>query len=599
MPRRSRASTSLTTKSFLEIATVLGFLLSSFHSSNAQFGVVDRRALLQGAARDDGDLSRRRFVQDTSPAWPALGLGSDARHNKRQDQAPVQCGMQKHSCLDVGPLGADLCCANNQYCFVMSNWTLGCCRMGNDCANAGPCKEDFFLTNTTSKVTVVITQVNTVGPSDDPTTSTKIDQLITASVSPGCGSRPCGRSSFLCQGQFGGQCCGYGSVCGSGSLCIADVTASVPPVVNTKPAECDATTLFACIPGNRTAGCCKHGQTCVGNDFCSGQPALPTGIDGTLETPPSELSSHAKAGIGAGVAVGAAVVIGLLTWFCVRRRREARAASRRQSTATGSHLPPPNHTTRHHGGGGGAASGTISPDLYPGSRQERAMSDVSGPTSGGMSGGRPPLHQSGLVYDYFGPDAVHGPYTEDAGAPYPEGVVPGRTLSRGVPPVPRGPSDISTPVEIGESSSPAAVAAAAGSPRKTSSLGLGVATDEAHSYTTTPDGVEGHYPVPTTTHQQLRNTTDHHTVSTSVASRDISTTNAGTSSSPYPPAQSYDPHHVQIHEMDPQREGPFELPGLHHIHGPAAAVGGPLRSYEDEEAAQHATGPSQGRDGRI
>lgn len=634
------------------------------YSSNAQFAAVDRRALLQGPGRHDGaNLAERHFyleddyaALDMSPPWPPLNFD-----RRRQVDSVAQCGTESHSCLSVGSLGADKCCKNSQYCFILRNWTVGCCSIGNDCADATPCKEGFFYQNATITVTTVITNLVTLGPSADPTaTRTSAAQLVTASVSPGCGSNPCGRSSFLCQSAFGGQCCGYGSICGSSNLCIAPVTASASEVVSLIPPECSAATEFACVPGNKTAGCCDRGQLCVGDNYCSGMPSLPTGTNATIEAS-SELSSQAKAGVGAGVAVGAALFIGLLTWFCVRRRREAKiAASRRQSTATGSHVPPTGNPRNNpyavplgggrRGLGGRTASGTVSPDLYSGGagasgRREHTMSEVSGPTSGGASlGNRPPLHQSGLVYDYFGPDAVPGPYTdhEPDTSPYnyyydDEGkVIPGagaaaaaattgsggqggagvnRTLSRGVPAVPQGPADISRPVEIGES--------VAG---YTQRRGVRRIDGEPPSYSTTPEAVDGISPPPPPRgsprvagvggeQQALGGTTIvTHSGASPVAPPGSDTMTGGGGGGPY------DPHHVVIHEMDPQRVGPFELGGPHghaaptttssgagnggmntsalptaaaagHSSGSGAGVSaasGPLRSYEDEEAAEEA-----------
>ncbi|KAH7026235.1 uncharacterized protein B0I36DRAFT_365829 [Microdochium trichocladiopsis] len=600
---------SFTTRSALEIIAVLGFLASTLHLSNAQFGAVDRRALLQGAGRDaGGGLSERQYLleDNMSPPWPPLNYD-----RRRQSQTPNQCGTEMHSCLDVGfPTG---CCLNNQYCFVMTNWTLGCCRIGNNCLDVTPCSEGLYLQNGTISVTKLVTQITTVGPLDDPTTSTRVNQLITASVSPGCGSNPCSRSSFLCQAAFGGQCCGYGSICASNSLCIAPVTPTPSAIVPLTPPECKAATEYACIPGNKTAGCCATGQTCVGDRFCSGIPALPTGSNATIETS-SELSSQARAGIGAGVAVGAAIVIGLLTWFCVRRRREAKAAaSRRQSTATGSHLPPtsghPNHNTAS-GGRRAAGSGTMSPDLHAG-RREHTMSEISGPTSGGMSGNRPPLHQSGLVYDYFGPDAVPGPYTDDAvTTPYfydDEGRAVGatgldRTPSRGVPAIPRGPGDISRPVEIGESAS------------NTMRRGVRRIEGEPNSYSTTPEAVEGvgHYATPAKATPVF------------IGSGPGAGAAAGAGASPGALAgprleePAIGGTTIITHTgtspapLRPWRVGPFELASPHGttaagapatttqgtagvgsgVDGAGAgagagvgATGGPLRSYEDEEAA--------------
>lgn len=53
----------------------------------------------------------------------------------------------------------------------------------------------------------------------------------------------------------------------------------------------------------------------------------------------------------------------------------------------------------------------------------------------------------GLTHDYFGPDAVAGPYTEEA---YYDGSTPGALSGpgRAVPMEPHGPDDITAPVEI-------------------------------------------------------------------------------------------------------------------------------------------------------
>ena len=94
----------------------------------------------------------------------------------------------------------------------------------------------------------------------------------------------------------------------------------------------------------------------------------------------------------------------------------------------------------------------------------------------------------------------------------------------------------------------------------------GISGAESASYTSTPEPAEGeHY---ATTATSKHNTGD----------QNITTT---TTAVPSPPPAAM--HHSQVHEMDPQREGPFELADMY------SPVGhGPLRSYEEEEAAHAA-----------
>lgn len=63
------------------------------------------------------------------------------------------------------------------------------------------------------------------------------------------------------------------------------------------------------------------------------------------------------------------------------------------------------------------------------------MTEVSGPES----------RRQGLTQDYFGPDAVAGPFTETTGVTSFD-TSPGQT--RAVPTRPDGPGDIAAPVEI-------------------------------------------------------------------------------------------------------------------------------------------------------
>jgi len=119
------------------------------------------------------------------------------------------------------------------------------------------------------------------------------------------------------------------------------------------------------------------------------------------------LSTAAKAGIGAGVAVAACAVIAGVTWFCLRRRRDERSRE----------------SARRRGGPGGSGA------------------PVSEANSDGASRGGP---LRGLAQDYFGPTAGVGPYTQ-----HEQDTSQATTPGRGpVPMAPQDPQDIVAPVEI-------------------------------------------------------------------------------------------------------------------------------------------------------
>lgn len=132
-----------------------------------------------------------------------------------------------------------------------------------------------------------------------------------------------------------------------------------------------------------------------------------TGPDGIFASGATESSKHsgmstgAKAGIGAGVAVLALIVIGALGWFCVVHRRREKARSQHESSAP-------------------------------------ALSQVSGSKADSR-----PSQGRRLNSDYFGPSAKTGPFTESPTSP---GSSPG--ANRGVPISPHSPGDIAAPVEI-------------------------------------------------------------------------------------------------------------------------------------------------------
>ncbi|RYP37472.1 hypothetical protein DL767_002945 [Monosporascus sp. MG133] len=419
-----------------------------------RLAAVDNAAMLPTG----GGLSPR-FYLPAIPAIPAPGRDKQRRQGEDEDtQEPIDCGAGFHSCLDVGSDGFNACCPDDRYCFRNETLEISCCAIGNVCHEETPCQNGDNVCIRSEEVTTTVT------PSGADETATP-EVLHTFATSSACCNRPCGTERYQCPSHFGAQCCGYGSRCGTSGVCLSEVTTPPPTVAHPVPSGCSYAYQFACDPAEGS-GCCASGQTCRAPSFCDGE-ALPTatapGGDVIIAESGTGLSPGAKGGIGAGVAVGAAAVIALLTWFCVHRRR----TNNRKSTTV---LPKSGSS---NGGGGGDNNtnnndnqnpltafnlrnrlvGPLSPavnffhhrDRLGRGRSDRDSrdrnSEMSGPSSA-MGPARPALHQSGLAYDYAGPDAVVGPYTEDTAPAPPERL-------GGVAVRPDGPNDIMTPVEIG------------------------------------------------------------------------------------------------------------------------------------------------------
>ena len=500
----------------LFIISLLGAVFAS--PQGRDLAVTDNAALLP----TNGAISSRFYLPAVSAVPPPPFNGEWWRRQASND--PINCGAGNHSCLDVSPKGAEFCCPDDRYCFMNRDMQVKCCALGNVCSDQTPCTNGENYCLNTKTVTTTIT-----GPPDSAATATGTDSerapgstiLVTQTEEPACCNRPCGTASFGCADYFGGQCCPLGSHCGTSGRCLTDVTSTPPPVAHPIPSGCTATWQFAC-PKDEGGGCCDIGQTCTTGRMCDGvrAPTI-TASDGSLIEAEGDggLSTGAKAGIGIGVTAGAAALIGALTFWCLRRRRSAASASRESKYemangggdghggdgAAGVHNHNNNNNNHHHndniggynhyhntnargmrsrlmgplspaaqffhfprglggsGGGGGVGSG--------------ADSVMSGPTSaGGYAPGsgsgvsRPPLHQSGLVYDYFGPEAVVGPYTEAADAP--GHAPPGRQA--GVVGGPQGPEDIVAPVELHSDSIQRGDGGATGTAGKGEHKGLGI-----------------------------------------------------------------------------------------------------------------------------
>jgi hypothetical protein len=169
------------------------------------------------------------------------------------------------------------------------------------------------------------------------------------------------------------------------------------------------TSQFKCSDG---PGCCDDWQHCTsvsGTGFCAAGNPTATGFTIVASPGSGGLSSGAKAGIAVGVVVGAGIIVGAITWFCLSQRRRRRTVA--QQSGSGS-------------GPAGSADGT-------------AMTDVTSPSR--------PRQGAGMTQDYFGPDAVPGPFTESAGTEA-DKASPGP--ARAVPQRPQAPGDIAAPVEI-------------------------------------------------------------------------------------------------------------------------------------------------------
>ncbi|KAI1081297.1 hypothetical protein F5B20DRAFT_535555 [Whalleya microplaca] len=409
--------------------------------SNDTLAALDHEALFPNSLAKAG-FGPRYFMNGMPPIPPVplapayFGLDLDDNDDwlsfQRKRQDVRQCDSGNHSCLEIGPMGAIACCGNDQYCFLDPDWNPKCCALGVTCGSR--CDEDQLYCNVTQSTTITISSTLTSATDDASSPLVTETQFIGLTTLPACCGRPCSSSSFLCQSAFGGQCCPYGARCASDSQCLVDATTPVSTVVTPAPPGC-TTAQISCAASDG-GGCCNTGSTCTSatvsatiTQVCAANlTVVDSGGSGS-----GSLSDGAKAGIGIGVVAAAAVVVGALTWFWIRRRRSARSER----------------------AGAGADGEGISDDLcqpyVPNGRSGGAMSETSGLTSG-LGAVRPAIHQDGLLRDYFGPDAVAGPYTdrEDDVSPPHQGSATRSSPSNqaGVPMQPMGPGDIMAPVEI-------------------------------------------------------------------------------------------------------------------------------------------------------
>ncbi|KAI1820193.1 hypothetical protein F4861DRAFT_543205 [Xylaria intraflava] len=425
--------------------TVFLFLLSAVLqftpalSSGPRFGTLNDVA----AATPSPAGFAPRFYMDSVPAIPAQPFSPNPGNVLRSDgldsRQNGQCPPGSHTCVEANAPG--MCCSNDRYCYLNSTWGTQCCSLGIKCKNS-ECDSDQLFCNITSTSTV---------PLDSTSTGKQQGSIITSLMSfttfAACCPRSCSEKMFQCEKLYGGQCCGYGSKCALGSLCIPDPVPSttMSSTVEEIPSGCSATSQFSCTDGG---GCCNIGQVCTFQSIASATSSpicapAPSGSSGGL-------TSGAKAGIGVGVALGAAIIIGAVAWLCIRRRRQSG-----ETTATNVSA----HEMRQNGLLGGQVSGTRT---IVGRHRATLESSGTGPrttwSEPSTSSPYPPLHDHGRAYSYLGPDAVPGPFTQEDSAPYSEHTI---TPPMGPPPsdtggqvtttgsMPYNPDHIMRPVEMG------------------------------------------------------------------------------------------------------------------------------------------------------
>jgi hypothetical protein len=216
-------------------------------------------------------------------------------------------------------------------------------------------------------------------------------------------------------------------------------------LVSQLPPGC-TTSQIAC-PSSMGGGCCGVNQSCTFvNEAprCAAITTTPTGSGISAIHKSTGLASGAKAGIAIGVVLVAGILLGVLTWFCLRRRRLRSGlpplTERRvdpgspQSPANNSSLISPIRRPRRTG---------LGALLSPGNRPEVTESNSDIVSHGGRL--------RGLTADYFGPNAVPGPFTETDTVDGSQGATDspgGRNADRAVPMSPQSPDDITAPVEI-------------------------------------------------------------------------------------------------------------------------------------------------------
>lgn len=215
---------------------------------------------------------------------------------------------------------------------------MSCCPIGTNCRDLTDCQSTNYAFNYTHITTTTVT------------TSSSASPTVFLTTELACSPRACVGSNYLCPASLGGECCGFGQNCGVASgtaICVGVITAepTTTPVL-TIPSGCSVAGQSYCTQGG---GCCDAGAGCTyvssltaamctvntASSTSSAPTSLPT--DATITSKPAGLSTGAKAGIAVGVVVLAALVIGGITYLCLRRHRRRR--STRTTVTSAAELP--------------------------------------------------------------------------------------------------------------------------------------------------------------------------------------------------------------------------------------------------------------------
>ncbi|KAK1750611.1 hypothetical protein QBC47DRAFT_393874 [Echria macrotheca] len=359
---------------------------------------------------------------ETSPAILGPGLSPRFYHAaapaRPLARRQAQCNPGNHPCNEIGDVGSAACCPDDSYCIINPSTTTlpACCPLGSTCNS--PCQQSEYQCLVTISGT---------------------------STAQACCPRKCtSTSQFGCPLSLGGGCCSYGSVCGSPSVCLSTVapSSSTTPLVSQVPVGC-TTSQISCA-ASLGGGCCAASQRCTlveGAARCADSLVTPTGsgVSSSADDGDGEggLSAGAKAGIAIGVVFGAGLVIGAVTWFCLRRRRR-KPTNPRPEGVVGTIL----------GASGGREPGSVTDD-----RSEMVEHAAGGGGDRSVQRHGPGAGGGGNTTEYFGGDPAIGPYSDEYFGPSSEGTTPGTGIRSGggVPVAPHSPGDIAVPVEIDSS----------------------------------------------------------------------------------------------------------------------------------------------------
>lgn len=504
--RISPLSTSTTWTVFLFIfLAITPACRAAFAGADIDIAINDndgRDVFLAGDASLAGvGLSPRYFLDGFAPPIARRDDSADCAagyHSCLDINSTLCCANDRYCLIDPTTLQA-ACCSIGLTCGSPCNETQYECN-ATTTKTLTQTKTDLVISGTatlplTAAATDVVTGVDTK--------ITKITTVITTtSVYSACCARRCqGTSQFQCASSFGGGCCNFGSTCASNSQCLS--TAAAPSTSQGGAGASDTAGLVSALPNGCTTsqiacpsslggGCCALGHTCTvvsSTIFCASATGATTSGVTTTDTSSKSLSAGAKAGIAIGAVVGAGALIGAAAWVCMRSRNAKRTSIRRDSSlppaSFGTHeyddlqSQPHNDPHMHNpqlyqqnmsdgalvGGVGGVSAAASSPAARSwrrplAFRRNTASTGIGGNGIAYSSSGAGPVggmgtpalptgsesdaRLPGLTQDYFGPNAVPGPYTVPVSA-----VTPGGNGGNGgVPMQPHGPHDIVAPVEI-------------------------------------------------------------------------------------------------------------------------------------------------------